>query len=280
MSRSLFSEDGWHRKIIVEDIPVINLSTFESAKKQIESAVSFLTGDTWQFSFTQTSPIKFEINNPKKYTVSDFSKVCLFSGGLDSLIGFVDETDSLEKGKKLLLISHKELGKEGKDQKRILEICKEKGFYQDRYSQILLSAGLKGNSWVNKLPTENTFRARSLLFIAVNIYCAHVIHPQMTLIIPENGTISLNIPLEKGRRGACSTRTTHPTFLKRITEVLTTLGISNPLQNPYQLYTKADMMEKAFKNPEKKRSLRSSRTCHALVLNALIIVGGIKKEAL
>lgn len=256
VSRRLFSDDGWHRDIIIKDIPVLNLSVFESAKKQIENAVSFLTGDTWQFSFIQANPVKYEMIKHKEYVVSDFSKVCLFSGGLDSLIGFIDETASLEKGKKLLLISHKELGKEGGDQKRILEVCEKEGFYQNRFAQMLLSAGLKSNSWRNKLPTENTFRARSLLFIAVGIYCAHAINPKMPLIIPENGTISLNIPLEKGRRGACSTRTTHPTFLKRTAEALNSLGITNPLLNPYQLYTKADMMVNAFKNLEKRKKLK------------------------
>lgn len=256
VSRQLFSNDGWHRDIIIEDIPVLNLSAFKSAKKKIENAVSFLTGDTWQFGFIQANPVKYEIIRHKEYVVTDFSKVCLFSGGLDSLIGFIDETASLEKGKKILLISHKELGKEGGDQKRILKFCEKEGFYQNRFAQTLLSAGLKRNSWTNKLPTENTFRARSLLFIAVGIYCAHAINPHMPLIIPENGTISLNIPLEKGRRGACSTRTTHPTFLKRLMEALSILGIHNPLINPYQLKSKADMMRTSCEDPTKEKILR------------------------
>lgn len=255
ISRSLFSDDGWHRDITVNDIPILNLSSFAASKAKIESAISFLTGDTWHFNFVQALPIEYKDTHAKKYNVSNFSKVCLFSGGLDSLIGFVDEAATLEEDKKILLVSHKELGKEGGDQKRILDVCRQNDFYQDKYKQVLLSSGLKSNSWVNKLSTENTFRSRSLLFIATGIYCANAIGPDIPLIIPENGTISLNIPLEKGRRGACSTRTTHPTFLKRISEALVLLGIYNSLYNPYQCLSKADMMFNSFKDPEKKRKL-------------------------
>lgn len=257
VARRKFSLDGWHRRLMIHDVPVMNLSIFEKAKGLLENAISFLTGDEWHFKFIQGTQMSYQFPLPSMYDIQEYSKVSLFSGGLDSLIGFIDQAAALGNGKKILLISHKELGKEGGDQKRILETCQQEGFYSNQYDQILLSAGIKSRSWVNPLPTENTFRARSLLFIAAGIYCAHAINHRMPLIIPENGTISLNIPLEKGRRGACSTRTTHPTFLKRIGEALRILGITNPLINPYQLQTKADMMVNAFKDSEKKKKLEA-----------------------
>jgi hypothetical protein len=64
----------------------------------------------------------------------------------------------------------------------------------------------------------------------------------MPIIVPENGTISLNIPLDKGRRSACSTRTTHPTFIRKLHIAFDAMGLQHRFINPYKLKSKADMM--------------------------------------
>lgn len=256
IARKKFSTEGWTRYIRVVNIPIQNVSLFMQAKIKLQNAINFLTGDNWEFEFANASPIQYRSSIKGKYDCSDYAKISLFSGGLDSLIGFVNEASSLPESKKILLISHKELGKEGGDQSRILKKCEELDFFSVQYTQLQLNAGLKQGSWKNKLPTENTFRSRSLLFIAAGIYCAQAIPGNIPLIIPENGTISLNIPLEKGRRGACSTRTTHPTFLTRLSEALRILGITTPLENPYKYKTKADMMVEACSNARKNLILQ------------------------
>lgn len=97
--------------------------------------------------------------------------------------------------------------------KSILGYCRDNNILSNKYEQVLLNAGLKSHSWnIKGTPTESTFRSRSLLFFAAGIYVANKISPQCQLIVPENGTISINIPLDSGRRSSCSTRTTHPTF--------------------------------------------------------------------
>lgn len=256
ISRNKFSTDGWHRNLRVEGIPVQNFKAMDTSKALFRKAINFLTGDSWNFEFIQGNEINWKNSKAKEFDNSLYESVSLFSGGLDSLIGFVDHASKLPEDKKILLISHKELGKEGGDQKRILEECERKGFFVNKYSRLLLNAGLKNYTWENKLPNEGTFRARSLLFFAAGIYTAHSISPDIKLIVPENGTISLNIPLEKGRRGACSTRTTHPTFIRRIQTALESLGIQNLIINPYQLSSKADMMIDCCKDTQKEDILK------------------------
>lgn len=257
LSRKLFSVDGWRRQISLVDIPVINEKIMNSAKDEFNHAVSFLTGDDWNISFTQANAYNYSPIPSKEYSVEDYETVALFSGGLDSLIGFVDIVSSLSENKKELLISHIELGKEGGDQNRILNSCKlpENNFFTDKYEQLQVNAGLISRSYQNKMPTESTFRSRSLLFFAMGIYAAHHISDEMPLIVPENGTISINIPLNKSRRSSCSTRTTHPTFINRIEKALNKIGIHNRFNNPYRLKTKADMMEECFADPKKKKIL-------------------------
>jgi hypothetical protein len=63
------------------------------------------------------------------------------------------------------------------------------------------------------------------------------------LYIPENGVISLNIPLTVMRLGSLSTRTTHPYFMGLLQKLLTELGLDISLINPFQMKTKGEMMK-------------------------------------
>lgn len=253
VSRVKYSEEGWKRNIHLK-VPVVNVAAMERGADGFRSAVDFLTGDVWNFEFVQAAPYHFAPPRIQFENLQDYDRVSLFSGGLDSLIGFIDGCTQLPAGKKVLLISHAELGKEGKDQTRILGRCEHKGLFNGQYDRAFISAGLKLHRG-NTLETEATFRARSILFFAAGIYCACAISPNMPLIIPENGTISLNIPLDKGRRSACSTRTTHPVFLRRLQSALNAIGIQNILENPYQLKSKKDMVDDCCQDAERKGAL-------------------------
>lgn len=254
VSRTKYSTDGWNRSIELV-VPVLNIEAMNRAVEHLTSAINFLTGDDWTITFVQANPYTLE-GELHPIDTSIYEKVSLFSGGLDSLIGFVDSCQSLSSNKKVLLVSHKELGKEWADQKRILDTCNAKNIYSNKYDQVLINAGINNIGWIGeRSQCEGTFRARSILFFGAGIYCAHSINPNMDLIIPENGTISLNIPLDKGRRSACSTRTTHPVFIKRLQKALAEIGITNKLTNPYQLKSKADMVADCCRDEQRKFNL-------------------------
>lgn len=255
ISRAIYSEEGWCRRMKLT-VPVLHVSEMNNSKDALTSALNFLTGDDWELNFEQAEPYQIDQELPI-VDRSIYGSVSLFSGGLDSLIGFVDGCAALQTGKKVLLVSHKELGKEWSDQIRILDDCKRNQLCVGKYEQLLVNAGINNQGWISQRTVcEGTFRARSILFIGAGIYCAHAINPQMPLIIPENGTISLNIPLDQGRRSACSTRTTHPVFLKRLQEALNLMGIHNQLVNPYQTKSKADMMKECCEDTAKKTALK------------------------
>ena len=255
ISRAIYSEEGWCRRMKLT-VPVLHVSEMNNSKDALTSALNFLTGDDWELNFEQAEPYQIDQELPI-VDRSIYGSVSLFSGGLDSLIGFVDGCAALQTGKKVLIVSHKELGKEWSDQIRILDDCKRNQLCVGKYEQLLVNAGINNQGWISQRAVcEGTLTARSILLIAAGIYCAHAINPQMPLIIPENGTISLNIPLDQGRRSACSTRTTHPVFLKRLQEALNLMGIHNQLVNPYQTKSKADMMKECCEDTAKKAALK------------------------
>lgn len=71
--------------------------------------------------------------------------------------------------------------------------------------------------------------------------------------MPENGLISLNVPLTSSRLGSLSTRTTHPYTMALLREVLSALDLKVRLHNPYLFRTKGEMLEDAA-NQELVRS--------------------------
>ena len=65
---------------------------------------------------------------------------------------------------------------------------------------------------------------------------------EIDLIIPENGLISLNIPLAYTRTGTSSTRTTHPHYMKMLQKLIAELGLQVKIKNPFQFKTKGEMI--------------------------------------
>jgi hypothetical protein len=62
------------------------------------------------------------------------------------------------------------------------------------------------------------------------------------IVVPENGFISLNVPLGPGRLGSLSTKTTHPVYTAGIQELWNAVGIPARLSFPYQYSTKGEML--------------------------------------
>jgi 7-cyano-7-deazaguanine synthase in queuosine biosynthesis len=89
---------------------------------------------------------------------------------------------------------------------------------------------------------ENTMRARSLLFMAVGVGVADVMSTGPVLTVPENGLISLNVPLTGARTGSLSTRTTHPHYVALLRELLAALKIGVGIVLPYRHMTKGEML--------------------------------------
>ena len=85
-------------------------------------------------------------------------------------------------------------------------------------------------------------RSRSFMFFSHAIAIASCFDRRINLFIPENGYISLNIPLTFSRIGSSSTRTTHPHYLKLFQQLIDNLNLKVTFINPYQFKTKGEMI--------------------------------------
>jgi 7-cyano-7-deazaguanine synthase in queuosine biosynthesis len=249
------SVDGWSRDFEIE-FPVSNIKIWDSAKNQIEKMLSFLTGDYWSISFYK-SQIKLPKKPLSKEFKDHFSQVNLFSGGLDSLIGALDHL-KLKPQEKLILVSHydNKMGGPKKHQGDLLEILDP--IYGKQYAHIPSTNVSLENSSFKK--TETTLRSRSLLFSGLALLVAQAMGLPK-IIVPENGSVSLNYPLSSSRRSACSTRTTHPTVLKLIGNIWRELGIIMSISNPYELKTKGEMVNKCADKNNLVKMVSTSNSC-------------------
>ena len=245
LSRDIYSNDGWTRDIEVE-FPVNNLAVWSGKEAKLKQILDFLTGDNWQVSFIQNTqdalyfprPLSRRRKKPPRFEMDSIKSVSLFSGGLDSLIGVIDELEKLGDNERILLVSHfdsKSPGPNGDQKKLLINLTTE---YQNKiyWVQSKLALSRKDTDG-NRVTIENNYRSRSLFFIGLGCYLS----PIDELIIPENGTISINYPLTPSRVSSLSTRTTHPHVIKNTQELIADLGLSTRIHNPYTFKTKGEM---------------------------------------
>ncbi len=290
-----FAEDCWSRSIKAY-IPVLEVDKWSQNKELVQELLNFLSGDTWQIEFRKRELTKFEIKKREsilssKEEKNTYKKICMFSGGLDSFIGAIDLLNARED-ENILFISHYGGGKGTKEYQDILRnkfIKKYNTKEQDYYSFFAVAKDGK----------EDTTRTRSLMFFSHAISIATSMQDNVELIIPENGVISLNIPITNSRLGTSSTRTTHPYYLYLLQELLNNMGISVNIKNPYQFLTKGEMIinckDKEFlkdniintmscSHPDIGRMKGEQESCHCgyclpcTIRRAAIMKSGIKDK--
>ena len=229
--------DSWTR-VLELSVPVSGRVRWAAAQGPLTQALDFLSGDHWQLSFRRTDAARADPDAGQL----DASAVCLFSGGLDSLAGAID---LLEGNKRLVLVGHYEGGLAPKRQRELAAILqREYGADAVSLRQMYLRPAPVNSAQRRPLSREreNTMRARSLLFIAAGLAVASAIGPDVPLYVPENGYIGINVPLTWSRPASLSTRTTHPYFFDRLQAAFDAIGLTSPLENPYRLTTKGEML--------------------------------------
>ncbi|MFR6099154.1 MAG: Qat anti-phage system QueC-like protein QatC [Longibaculum sp.] len=247
--------DGWTREFNIH-IPVLKIQEWIIAKDILEKMLSFLSGDIWHINFRQRELTKIELQHfnkmkESKMEVKEYERVCMFSGGLDSFIGAIDVLET-RKGN-TLFVSHYGGGKGTKEYQDIL---KEK--FIEKYS--LNSRDFHQYYAKVVAGEEDTTRTRSFMFFHA-IAVASALGKSVELIIPENGVISLNVPCTFSRLGTSSTRTTHPNYLSLFQQLLNILNIPVTLVNPYQFFTKGEMLMNCKNQSFMKKNIGNTMSC-------------------
>jgi hypothetical protein len=236
ISRASESQDSWTREIDLY-VPVQDPSAWAAAVPLVKRALDFLTGDRWEV-FVRERHERYQelVTPPRVLATPPHTSVCLFSGGLDSFTGAID---LLARGENPVLVSHYWDASTSSQEPCARRLGTVYGPMEPRH--VRARVGFP-DDLVRGSEPEKTTRGRSFLFFAMAVLAASGLKATPTIYVPENGLISLNVPLDPLRVGAWSTRTTHPFYMARWQELLARLDIRATFENPYRFMTKGEML--------------------------------------
>jgi len=247
----------WNRNLNYV-IPVRNDVVWNtpSIRSILEEALSFVSGDCHRFNFVHKDETKFPeflYLGDKMHTTLQEKEVVLFSGGLDSFTGALDEV--VGKKKSVALVSHRSNNK-------LHGLQSELHDYIDDVSDTgveVFHVGLTVNK-SEDLTHDRTQRTRSFLFGSLGAAVA-IMFKKNSVKFYENGIISCNLPFDGQTPQARRTRSTHPKFLHLFSNLLTKLTKSTfTFENPYFWKTKTDVVLR-LKELQHQIQIENTRSC-------------------
>lgn len=249
--------DGWRRDLHFV-VPVRNPDFWNSSEVQetLCSTLGFLSDDQYRFDFVQLEQDHqfqeyLEFNDTQQmYGMPE--QVVMFSGGLDSLAGAIDEV--VNQKRRVVLVTHKSTSKLNKRHKTLEDMLTEKAG-DNRPHRITVRVHK-----TKELNHEYTQRSRSFLYMSIGATIAKMLRLNSVRFY-ENGVISLNLPVCAQVVGGRATRTTHPKVMKGFQDIIT-LVADEPftIENPYIWKTKADVV-KVITDSGCQDLIKHSMTC-------------------
>ena len=248
---------GKWRRHLHYTIPVRNPDFWNSTDviNTLRSTLEFLGDDLYEFTFSAAKDAP-DLQNYLVTGVGDGGsapeEVSLFSGGLDSLAGAIEE--AVTNRTRVALVNHRSTGKFGDMQDELSRLLAEKA---GRMSPMLVRVKINKDECLGK---DQHQRVRSFLYASLGGTVAKMLGLNR-LRFYENGVLSLNLPICGQVVGARATRTTHPRVLDGLGKLLSHVaGEKFVVENPFLLKTKGDVV-KQIVDAGCGELIRYSRSC-------------------
>jgi hypothetical protein len=237
-SNSSPSQRPWVRRLRIEvgvrDVPFWMSST---VRDTVVDLLQWLTGDSWHVTFKPISGPGFE-GEGQQFLFSTPperpARVALFSGGLDSLAGAVNEMVSRPSDYFVLAAvstNNRMIGA----QRNVIAKLRQRS---DRVQAVLVPLGLRHAP----RHQEISQRSRGLVFLTVG-YCTAVGADHDELQVYENGIGALNLSLTPAQIGTHNTRSVHPRTLDLASALFSLVGDRDfKVNNPSLLSTKGQLV--------------------------------------
>ena len=232
--------DDWRRRFRFV-IPVRRPDVWAARELMtlLSETLGFLSEDEYRFEFVALQdPVRFASYLDLRSPVRDpgpADEVVLFSGGLDSLGGAVD--DLLGARKRVVLVSHHSSSKLAARQRALASALEQRA--RDQVLHVPVRMNKRGD-----LTVEYSQRSRSFFFVALGTVVARIVGTNRIRLY-ENGVVSVNLPIAENVIGARATRSTHPSVIAAMNQLLGSLFESTiTVENPYTLLTKAEVVER------------------------------------
>lgn len=228
----------WHRRFVV-DTPVRDTAFWMSGdvSEVLEETLMFLSGDRFEFRFEQKSAPEAERSRFFRFddeSAWKANRVLMFSGGLDSFAGALEEI--ADQRQSVALVSHFSASKIAPVQRHLQKALAER-FGRESCKHVPVKVQMAGGAL-----KEGTHRSRSFLFAILGEITAQAFDLDRVSFY-ENGVVSLNLPPVGNVVGTRATRTTHPQTLSRFTRFFERVFEIGPrVDNPFFWRTKTDVV--------------------------------------
>ena len=231
--------EEWIRRIDLH-VPVADPHIWRSSQDRLSELLRFLTGDHFTFTWSESETMPLYSKHRIKLPVRGHDVVCLFSGGLDSLMGALR---LLEKGRRVLLVGHHADGVASTAQRDLYQALRRRYGTAVELVQCSLSRSPRSTPRFPLPPkVEDSHRSRSFLFLTLGIAVARRTGID-ELVLAENGQIALNPPLGRSRVNSLSTRTAHPRYLMDFDGFVRQIGaFDGRINNPFLYSSKTDIV--------------------------------------
>ena len=261
----------WRRSFTFR-IPVRRPDLWTSAPvlEALTDTLGFLSEDDYTFDFVRhpdppSLQPYLDFGEPSYSCGFRPDEVMLFSGGLDSFAGAVEEL--IGNGKKVALVSHRSSTMVASKQAALVDALRQR----TRAGQLFhVPVVVNKNA---RQGCEFTQRSRSFLFASLGIVVAALFRRKVVRFF-ENGIVSLNFPSADHVLGARATRTTHPRILQGFSRLFSTILEDDiKVENPFFWKTKsevtkviaerghADLISKSFSCTRVRQATRSGKHC-------------------
>jgi 7-cyano-7-deazaguanine synthase in queuosine biosynthesis len=236
-SRCVWGEN-W-RRVLHFAIPVRCPDVWELSEvgTALVDLLSFLSEDEYHFRFESgPCPDRFEAYGMFRQGRfgGALKEVVLFSGGIDSLAGAVQE--GVVDHRPVALVHHRS---NPKNAPSINGLRRELGQRAVGAAPHLIPVRVYKERGLTR---EDTQRARSFLFMALGAAVAQALGLDRVRLY-ENGVVSVDLPLCAQVVGVRASRTTHPRVIDGMTRLLTALaGRRFEVENPFRDRTKVDLV--------------------------------------
>jgi len=214
----------------------------------LDDLLSFLSGNVcfrFEFDGGHSTP-QANLFDAEEFALAPNpdARVILYSGGLDSLAGVVEELDHSDRD--LYLVSHRSgQPATSKTQDRLLDALRRPDPARpnlraaDRLKHYRFGCSLKGER-----AREETQRTRFFLYSAIAFVLADLLGLD-ALPVYENGVTSLNFPKRQDLAQGRATRTTHPRTITALNAFFSLVaGRPFRVDTPYFWDTKTDVLKR------------------------------------
>lgn len=247
----------WHR-VLRYRIPVCEYGVWsdDTVTELLQEALSVAAGETYRFEFVKRGPRErpnfLNVGDATEYKFK-IEEVVLFSGGLDSFTGAMDEVVGQKKN--ICMVSHQSNGKLVKLQRDlhqyIASLCKKGP--KPLHVPVMINKP-------KKYTHDKSQRTRSFLFAALGVIVACYENLNRVRFY-ENGITSCNLPWDGQTLQARATRSTHPRVLYGLSLLISELiGREFTFENPYFDRTKSDVVERLVEL-QQQACIEATRSC-------------------